>query len=160
MNLLLSYFVTPPKKYRKLGNSWLRNPWRGFRLSTFNFRLSISDFPTPNSRFSISDSWLQSSDFRLPASNFLLHNRLDFHCSSACLLQDQSKCTIFEPINETGDWVRSHASTIPLYSNWWEYSRTSMCDHLSRRKPPPPISDHQSKTPKFSHSKPYSWNLS
>ena len=48
--------------------------------------------------------------------------------------------------------------TLVLY--WWEYSRTSMCDYLPRRKPPPPISDHQSKTPKFSQSKPYSWNLS
>ena len=27
------------------------------------------------------------------------------------------------------------------------------------RKRPPPISDRQSKTPKFSQSKPYSWNL-
>ena len=150
----------PPKKYRKLGNSWLRKPRRGFRPPTFNVRFSISDFrlPTLDFQFPTPDLNLPTSDVRLPTSYFTIGSISAARVRSYC--KDQSKCTIFEPTNGTRDWLRSHASTIPLYSNWWEYTRTSMWDHFSRRKSPPPIGNHQSKTPKFSQSKPYSWNLS
>ena len=124
-----------------------------FQLSTSDFRFPISDF-----QLSIFNFRLLTSIFRLPTSYFTIGSISGARVRAYC--KAQSKCTIFEQTNGTRDWLRSHSSAIPLYSNWWEYSRTSMCDHLPRRKPPPPISDHQSKTPKFSQSKPYSWNLS
>ena len=113
----------PQKKHRKLGNSWPRQPrtTSDFRFPISDFRLSIFNFQLLTSIFR-----LPTSDFRLPTSYFTIDSISAARVRAYC--KDQSKCTIFEQTNGTRDWLRSHASAIPLYSNWWEYSRTSMCD--------------------------------
>ena len=83
---------------------------------------------------------------------------LAFSSTVVFFLSSPISCTKYQQMSQMNKTVKSESSN-SLWGLKPECNTVEPPCAITSRKQPPPISDSQSKTPKVSPSKPYSWSL-